>query len=402
MSKSVRSCAVGNASGTSKLHASASSSSTAKRSAPARLPHCSRSEQIRASNMRKAKYTCASSEARPSPKIEASIATAWARGTKGRRSTPRASSCQLAATAPKRRTKGPCGRRARSRSCSMPSSRRRSTITGSISSSASGSGASSARSIPGSQTLPSARYAAACAAILFEPAPIRIECSKGASTARVCTTCASISPAMPCRSRKTSPGRRLSTSGETASRASSISSQSSGIISPATLTQSSIAALLSLHSLHPYAGGAAGGHVAMFAHVDGELEAVDAPPEPGLAVHENPLEGTVQTNAGRSAQCGAGACRHHEQERAAAVREFREPFPDGIAQRNDRHENQPADARAQKNVGGPCRRQCLADRNHQDSVERGARFGKRRRIEGAVVEDRDQAAARDAGGDSGR
>ena len=228
ISNIVRSCAVGIASGTSNVQVCASSNSRARCSAPARLPQRSRSAQTRANSMRSAKKTCASSTARPSPKIEASIAMARLRGTKGRRSMPRASSCQRAAAVPKRRTNGPCGNAARSPSRSIPSNASRSTTLVSISSSVRGSSASSSHSEPGSQMLPSATYAAARAAILFDPAPSRSTDPKPAKTLRACIIHARASPAMPCISRKAKPGRTSSISGETASRASSISSHSSG------------------------------------------------------------------------------------------------------------------------------------------------------------------------------
>ena len=68
--------------------------------------------------------------------------------------------------------------------------------------------------------------------------------------------------------------------------------------------------------------------------------------------------------------------------------------PDRIAQDDARHEHQPANTRTQENVGRASRCERLARRHHQNTLEAGSRFGERRRIKGAVVDDRDQIPSR--------
>src|SRR5579862_4052167 len=135
---------------------------------------------------------------------------------------------------------------------------------------------------------------------------------------------------MPCMSRNARPRRASSTSGETASSASSISFQSA-FSSTDVVMQSSMVTLDKRRvTLDCYTRGAAGSHMLVLAHADAQLEAVDGTPDPMPSQHMNPLERALQTHAGDRAQGRAGLRGDHDQKRTAAVRELREPFPNRI------------------------------------------------------------------------
>jgi hypothetical protein len=140
----------------------------------------------------------------------------------------------------------------------------------------------------------------------------------------------------------------------------------------------------------------------VLAQIDAKLEAGEAAPKSVRTAHDDSLERTVQTQFRYRAQGGAGARRHDDQEHSVAMRERSQPRPDRVAQRDGRHENQPADPRAQQNIGRASDLERFANGNDENSLEEGPRCGERGRVERSIVEDRNQAFTSRRGYESGR
>ena len=84
------------------------------------------------------------------------------------------------------------------------------------------------------------------------------------------------------------------------------------------------------------------------------------------------------------------------------MRERGQSRPDRVAQSDSRHENQPADPRAQQNIGCASNLERFANGNDENSLEAGTRFGETWRVERPVVEDCNQAFPSHRGNEPGR
>ena len=325
----------------------------------------------------------------------------------GRRSMPRASSCQLR----------PCGaetahersvRQARQISepldTQQPQAVRSSPA--SMSSSASGSGASSSLSVPGSQTVPSATCAAASAAILFDPRTEPQRASK-VGQHRCAFAPSTLARRRRCRAyreRRDPDERRRSAAKPHRERRASLPRARNALRvilasqCAATLTQSSIAHLLRTLRARTRARRTATICLCLRTSMR-ELEAARSVPQsPCVPCIDDPLERAVQAQArpqrsarrrrappsrSRARRCDARALPiASKPNRASAIAGM-------STSRQMRERSKMSTART------ICER--LAGGNDQDSFETGSRLGQRRRIERAVVEDCDQAPARHAG-----